>query len=767
MKKVKIKYTVVLTWCLCMALNVNAQTNKVAYQPTSDELSAAYRRTLMLDTVVGKNIYQMNVKPHWKPDGKSFWYIRNLANLQDEIIEVNAATGAKHKLCDRPQLLKAINEFTAENFKSADLKYGSPLFGKDGKSVILELKGEMYGVNPDNLKAHKIEKDNNSGNRIRQRKHFPSGSKMDSALYLSPDQRWSVTINNSNVSVVDNESKSVRQLTTDGTNEQPYGEVKWSPDSKYFVFYKMKIVTPKNVYKILTSVANTTRGQLLTEPYLQPGDENSSYEMYICNPHSLSDPSLKVDVPKIDFNGVPVLHFNKDNGTFLFNRPDRGVQRYQIIEVNAAAKTSRSVVDERTNTFIFLWRVFTAYLPKTNEIVYSSEKDGYRHIYLINTKTNAMKPITKGNWVLRGIDSIDVNKREIWFNASGVNKNEDPYNVHYYRIGFDGKNMVSLTPETGNHKVSYAPGYKYFVDTYSQVDVPPVHQLRRASDGKKISDLEKADVSFLAENNIRNAKPFIAKARDGKTDIYGIVCLPSNLDTTRTYPIVEYIYAGPHDSFVPKNFVAFGEMQSLANLGFVVVQMDGMGTANRSKAFHDVCWKNLADSGFPDRMLWIKAMAQKYSFADTSRVGIFGVSAGGQSALGALLSHPGFYKAAVSSSGCHDNRIDKQIWNEQWMGYPVGPHYGQQSNVTNAHKLRGALLLIIGEIDANVPPESSYRVADELIKANKTFDLLTIPGAGHTDGGIYGHRKSRDFFITHLLKVSVPNWNVDTHAAGN
>jgi len=232
------------------------------------------------------------------------------------------------------------------------------------------------------------------------------------------------------------------------------------------------------------------------------------------------------------------------------------------------------------------------------------------------------------------------------------------------------------------------------------------------------------------------------------------------MDPNKTYPVIENIYAGPHDSFVPKSFLPASEMQSIAELGFIVVQIDGMGTANRSKVFHDVCWKNIADAGFPDRILWMKAMAVKYPNADISRVGIYGTSAGGQSSTGALLFHPDFYKAAVSACGCHDNRIDKQWWNEQWMGYPVGPHYGEQSNITNAAKLQGNLFLIVGEADENVPPESTYRLADALIKANKDFDILSIPGMGHSDGGIYGRRRKRDFFVKHLLHAEPPNPNL-------
>jgi dipeptidyl aminopeptidase/acylaminoacyl peptidase len=272
-------------------------------------------------------------------------------------------------------------------------------------------------------------------------------------------------------------------------------------------------------------------------------------------------------------------------------------------------------------------------------------------------------------------------------------------------------------------------------------------------------ELEKADIDDWQQAGWKAPEVFSAKGRDGKTDIWGIIIRPTNFDPAKKYPVIENIYAGPHGSFVPKNFMhQYFSMQELAELGFVVVQIDGMGTSNRSKAFHDVCWKNLKDAGFPDRMLWMQAAAQKYPSLDLSRVGIYGTSAGGQSSAGALLFHPEFYKVGVSSCGCHDNRMDKLWWNEQWMGYPIGPHYEACSNVVNAHKLQGKLMLIVGEVDDNVDPASTMQVADALIKANKDFELVVVPGLGHSSGGKFGERKRRDFFVRHLLGVTPPAW---------
>jgi len=403
-----------------------------------------------------------------------------------------------------------------------------------------------------------------------------------------------------------------------------------------------------------------------------------------------------------------------------------------------------------------------SWLTRTDEIVYLSEKDGWRHLYLIDIATGKAKhQITTGEYVVRYVDRIDEEKRQIWFRASGRNPGQDPYLMHYYRVNFDGSGLTALTDGNGSHSIQYSPDRKYLIDTYSRVDSAPVHELRSASDGGLICLLEKADTSEMEAAGWKPPEVFSAKGRDGTTDIWGIVFRPRNFDPDKKYPVLEQMYAGPHDSYVPKTFSPGNRYASWTDLGFVVVKMDGMGTANRSKAFHDVCWQNLKDAGFPDRIRWHQAYAAKHTWYDISRVGIYGGSAGGQSSTGALLFHPDFYKVAVSSCGCHDNRMDKASWNEQWMGYPVGPHYAASSNIDNAHRLRGRLMLIVGELDRNVPPESTYRLADALIKAKKDFDLVVIPGAGHGNGGRHGDRRRRDFFLKHLQGIDPPNWNED------
>src|SRR5262249_14218557 len=326
--------------------------------------------------------------------------------------------------------------------------------------------------------------------------------------------------------------------------------------------------------------------------------------------------------------------------------------------------------DEQSKTFIWTAhgsRPYLNYLNRTEEIIYGSERDGWYHLYLIDSKEGKVKnQITKGEWVVRDVDRVDDQKRQGWFRASGRKEGQDPYLIHYYRINFDGTGLVALTEGDGNHTIQYSPDRKYLIDTYSRVDLAPVHELRRVSDGKRVCELERADTSELQARGWEPPEVFAAKGRDGKTDIWGIICRPRKLDPKKKYPVIEQIYAGPHGSHVPKTFGAARGFASLTDLGFIVVQIDGMGTANRSKALHDVCWHNLKNAGLPDRILWHQAVAKKYPYYDISRVGIYGGSAGGQNSTAALLFHPEFYKVAVSSCGCHDNRMDKASWNEQW-----------------------------------------------------------------------------------------------------
>ena len=581
----------------------------------------------------------------------------------------------------------------------------------------------------------------------------------------SPDQKWRAFIREGNVFVEplsdDSDDAQEKQLSTDGTPEIPYGMLDWADDSNSLVAFRITPGESREVFLIESSPSGGGRAKLRTRGYPLPGDRFTSHELNLFD--VATGRQTRPEVEPVDF-GRPRLRWHRDGKRFTFEKIDRGHQRFRVIEVEAASGKVRHLIDESTDTF--LWTAhgpglrITTYLDETDEMIYASEKDGWRHLYLIDMKTGQVKNrITSGEWVMRGIERVDTGKRQVWFRASGLDADQDPYLIHFCRVNFDGSGFVRLTEGNGNHTIRYSPDGKYLIDSFSRVDAAPVIELRRVSDGRRMCRLEEADVSELLQSGWVFPQVFSARGRDGKTGIWGFICRPRNFDPEKKYPIIEDIYAGPHDSFVPKSFSPAERYRAYTELGFIVVKIDGMGTANRSKAFHDVCWQNLKDAGFPDRIAWMKAAARQHPEMDITRVGIYGTSAGGQSSTGALLFHPDFYKVAVSACGCHDNRMDKASWNEQWMGYPVGPHYAESSNIDNAHRLRGRLLLIVGEIDTNVPPESTHRLADALIRAGKDFDYLLMPNVGHSSGGSYGQRRREDFFVRYLHGREPPNRN--------
>ncbi|WP_255486795.1 S9 family peptidase [Mucilaginibacter sp. SP1R1] len=756
------QYSFILISLILEAMVSFAQQAPVTpYLPDHQTVLQSYINADKLDSAWKKLPIIYNIKPNWQSNNKQFWYSTRAKNNETTFYFVSAEKGLKHKAFNTKQMADAVSAALGTPVPATRLHIARMFFSEDEKQVTLKVSNNWLKCNLDSYHCQKtvdtLFKNYDPEGPLQARRYRWEGLVTDS---VSPDKQWAAFVKGGNIYIRSLKGSAEVQFTNDGSLDKPYGEMTWAPDSKHIVAYRIDPKKTKEVYYILSSVPGTTRGELKSHEYDQPGDEFTSYEPFIFN---IADKSkLKIDAEKLDFFGAPVLHWRDGSSRyFTYEKVDRGHQRFRVIEVDVQTGKTRNVIDEKTSTFIYEQRIYTRYLPKTHEIIWVTEKDGWRHAYLVNELTGAQKLITNGNWVVRDIDSVDVKRREIWFNASGKNAGEDPYFIHYYRIGFDGKNLVDLTPEKGNHNITFSPDRKYYVDTYSEVNIAPHIVLKNTVTLKTIAALEHSDMTDLLTTGIKLPEVFVAKARDSKTDIWGVIYRPANMSPDKSYPVIENIYAGPQDSFVPKNFSAINEMQSIAQLGFIVVQIDGMGTANRSKAFHDVCWHNLADAGFADRILWMQALAAKYPQADISRVGVYGTSAGGQNSAGALLFHPEFYKAAVSACGCHDNRIDKQWWNEQWMGYPVGPHYEQQSNITNAGKLKGNLLLIVGEADNNVPPESTYRFADALIKNNKFFDLLTVPGMGHSDGGVYGRTKKRDFFVKHLLNAEPPARNTD------
>ena len=584
--------------------------------------------------------------------------------------------------------------------------------------------------------------------RRKDRSERPSG--------ISPNGEWRALVRDHNVVLVNVDSQAEFQLTEDGSEDDAYqGRMQWSPDSQKLVVMQRTAGEKRTVYMVESSPKDQLQPKLHSMDYAKPGDELPQSRP------RLFDVRTKKQIPVSDELfpnpwSINHLRWQPDSRRFTFLYNQRGHQVLRIVVVDAETGEAAALVDEVSTTFIdYAYKRYDEYLDDSNEIIWMSERDGWNHLYLYDSRTGDVKnQITGGEWVVRRVERVDAGQRRIWFTASGVFPEQDPYYIHYGVVDFDGSNLTFLTRGNGTHKIEYSPDGTHFIDRYSRVDMPPVTELRRSRDGELVCELERADWTDLLATGWRAPERFVAKARDGKTDIFGVIYRPTNFDESKKYAVIEKIYAGPHGSFVPKSFSAYRRDQSYAELGFVVVQIDGMGTSNRSKAFHDICWQNLGDSGFPDRILWMQAAARRYKQLDISRVGIFGGSAGGQSTVRALLAFGEFYKVGVADCGCHDNRMDKVWWNELWMGYPIGPHYEEQSNVTQAHRLTGKLFLTVGELDRNVDPASTMQVVDALIKADKDFDFLIVPGAGHGVGeSPYANRRRQDFFVRHLLGV--------------
>ena len=723
--------------------------------------AADYRRADSLAARVRGTIVNTVNQTNWIGRTSLVWYRKTTATGTAYVV-VNAESAEKTPAFDQAQLAQALTTLLKRPIAADSLPLNALTFTDDrtaitfmpdstrlrctladyrcstlpaggGQGIGRDFGGGLYGVLPnDNVPAR-----------------------------VSPDSQWEATVRNYNVYVRKVGANHGVLLSTDGIEGNAYAarSITWSPDSKRLAAYRIKPGFRREVHFVESSPDDQLQPKHSSRIYNKPGDVLDVEQPVIFDVATKQQINVDNALFPNAYDVTP-LNWRHDGRAVHFEYNQRGHQVYRVIEIDAVTGSTRAVIDEQTPTFFeYSAKRYRFDMNDGRETIWMSERDGWNHLYLYDGVTGKVKTqITSGEWVVRDVEKVDSVAKQIWFSASGMHRGKDPYFVHSYRINFDGTGLVALTEADGMHAVSYSQDMKYYVDMWSRIDQPTVFELRRTSDRGLVAELERANASALFAKGWKAPEPFVAKGRDGKTDIYGIIIRPMNFDPRKKYPVIENIYAGPHGSFVPKTFSAQLGMQQIAELGFIVVQIDGMGTSNRSKAFHDMAWKNLGDAGFPDRILWHKAVAAKYSQYDINRVGIYGTSAGGQSSMGGLLFHPEFYKVAVSSAGCHDNRMDKIWWNEQWMG-EIGAHYGAASNVDNAHRLQGKLLLIVGEMDRNVDPSSTLQVANALIKAKKSFDLLVIPGADHTSGGEYGDRKRWDFFVHHLMGVEPPDRN--------
>ena len=665
-----------------------------------------------------------------------------------------------------------------------------------------------------------------------QRHWMEVDEEQEQRLVTSPDGKLEAWIEGYNVIVhqVGRPYSEKLQLTQDGTIGHYYSNrILWSPDSRKIFVCKRKAVEKRYAYYVESSPQDQLQPILHKQEYAKPGDDLPQFTPYIFNLNPSPSPKVEgsdtpqnletrnsetrtllnpsrplTPLPSREGLGVGLQYsldwfqWTPDSRYVTMEYNQRGHKLYQLLAMDAETGKLTSLVEERSEKFVNYNRIWRRWLSD-GRLLWTSERDNWNHLYLYGSKASKKSkkqrakaslsslptgegrggaspfegwggaPITRGSWCVRDILHVDEANEVIYFTASGVHPDEDPYNIHYFTVRFDGSDFQELTPEPGNHRAQFSFDRQFLVDTYSAPDKAPVTKLHAIGSapspsgegrGEASTLIETSDLSRILANGWQAPEVFVAPGRDGTTPMWGIIQRPTNFDPSKKYPVIEYIYAGPGDAYTPKSFNPYNwNMTSLAELGFIVVQLDGMGTSWRGKAFEEVCYKNLKDAGFPDRKAWIRAAAAKYPYMDADNVGIFGASAGGQESTTAVLLHGDFYKAAYSSCGCHDNRMDKIWWNEQWMGYPVDSSYVECSNVYHASKLERPLMLVVGELDDNVDPASTMQVADALIRAGKDFELVVLPGVHHTMGERFGEHKRYDFFVRHLLGVEPPKWS--------
>ena len=565
---------------------------------------------------------------------------------------------------------------------------------------------------------------------------------------MAPDSSCLAFVRDNNVWVSAPDGANPRQLSFDGTDGFTYVELSWSPDGKKLAALGKEVLLERQILLRESRPDTQVQPKYRWLDYAKPGDRLPQCKPALFDVEKGRQIPLEGSIP-MDQYFLFLGQWSADSEFFLYEYNQRGHQCYELNAVDAATGAVRTLAREESSTFIYYYDLWRHLSQDGKTVFWISERDDWRHLYAIDTHTGAMRQLTKGEWNVREIHQVNEDGGYILANANGLmaKKGEDPYNKHVIRVDIATGKVTDLTPENANHTVTFNRQFTAFVDNYSRPDLPGTSVLRNAADGKVLLAIQKEDISAAQQDGYTLPEVFKAKGRDGKTDIWGTIFRPSHFDPKKTYPVVEYIYAGPHDSHVDKSFPSAAPRYArLCELGFIVVSIDGMGTDNRSKSFQDVCWRNLKDAGFPDRILWMQAAARKYKYMDISNVGIYGYSAGGQNTLAALLFHPEFYKVGVALCGCHDNRMDKIWWNEQWMGYPVGPWYAENSNVDNAYRLEGKLFIINGEMDDNVDPASSLQVVSELVKHNKDFEQLYLPGHKHNLGSDWITRRICEFF---------------------
>jgi dienelactone hydrolase len=707
---------------------------------------------------VNKFVRNIEINPIWANDG--FCYREELPTGH-RFTYVSTKNGKQQPAFNHSILARSIND-----------KFGKT-FGVDSLPIAISDYHSEYVKFWFNKKQWKF------NFKSKQLEVIEENHKLAQNESLSPDGKWKVSVENYNLWLTNMDTKTKVALTTDGVDRYDYATpvswyktveidaedsynpsiwIEWSPNSKKFVAHRMDRRMMKRLYLYQSVPDSGMRAKVWHYDRPLPGENTAkTLEYFIFDVDLLSQTPIAIN-PFVDFlSNINPTWFN-DSQRIYMSQFSRGYKSIQAFIVDANSGKADTIVFEESPSMVEYQMMFSQLTPDNKHLVWSSERDGWNHLYLYNIESRKLvKQLTKGEFVVRSIAYIDNNN--IWFTAGGREVNSDPYFRYLYKTDINGSEPILLTPEHADHDVRISPDGKYFVDNASRIDLPTVSNLRSMINGKLVAEVQRANIDKLLALGYRMPEPFKVKCRFGKEDIYGAIFYPSNFDPTKSYPVIDATYSGPQAVRTPKTFARGyrnGE-QPLAEIGFIVVTVDGLGSALRSKKFHDFSYANLGDIGSDDHIAAIKQLAIQRSYMDTTRVGIYGHSAGGYDAARALLIRPKFYKVGVSSAGNHDFRMSKAWWDEQYMGLP-GPHFIEQSNLTWANKLEGKLLIFAGDMDQNVNPANTLRLAAEFIKHNKDFDMFIYPNADHD---LYSYpyiiRRRWDYFVQHLLGVTPPN----------
>jgi dipeptidyl aminopeptidase/acylaminoacyl peptidase len=730
-------------------------------------------------------VLHSGVRPAWLPDER-FWYRVTTAE-GSEFVLVDPARGIREPAFDHLKLAAALSKAADGTYDGRRLPFTTIDFSADAKSVLVNAGGRRFQCDRQGAQCTAVGAATGGGGGGRGGRGGRGGGAGAGGRSetLSPDGKRAAFIRDYNLWVRDVANNKETQLTTDGVKDYGYATdnagwstsdrpiLSWSPDSKKIATFQQDQRQVGEMYLVETRVGHPV---LKAWKYPLPGDRvvamiervivdvNAAKVIRLQMPPDQHRSSLCDDVTCRGGEWGDV-QWSPDASHLAFVSTSRDHKDEKLRVADAATGAIREVLEEKVATFYESGngRINWKYLASANEIIWFSERDNWGQLYLYDLATGKLKnQITTGEGNVTQLLQVDEKNRVLYFLAVGREKGRDPYFAHFYKVGFDGAHLALLTPEDANHEIALSPSGRFFTDSYSTPVAPPVSVVRDQN-GKLLATLEKADISKLTAAGWKPPVPFTVKARDGRTDLYGLMFKPTNLDESKKYPIVNHIYPGPQTGSVgTRSFsAARGDAQSLAELGFIVVEIDGMGTPWRSKKFHDAYFGDMGDNTLPDQVAGMKQLAQRYPWIDIDRAGIYGHSGGGYAAADAMFRYPDFFKVGISEAGNHDNREYEDDWAEKWQGLledkGSGSNYDDQANQNHARNLKGHLLLAHGTMDNNVPPYNTLLVVNELIKANKDFDLLLLPNRSHGFGNEpYMVRHRWDYFVRYLLGAEPP-----------